>query len=366
MNKTELLGTKRFVEIHVLKNYAPSNLNRDINGTPKSCMFAGVERGRISSQCIKRNIRFSEGLSHVLGSDTTGIRTRQIHGEIMTLLGSTYINSSKAVEDLLKKSKLSEVVTLYSNYDIVYMADIIKDAIDNNRLDKLDIVKELKKDADKRGISLDLAMFGRMSANQAFSNIEGAIQVAHAISTNQVNIESDFFTAVDDIVAKTKGEQGSGHLSDFEFNSNCYYFYSNIDMESLIHNLENNDNVNKDTLKEFLKGYLKEFAYVNPSGKQNSFSSQVFPSMIYVDVKEVKQGIQFTNSFSKPIKANANFDLIENSRNAFIKFVDAEKKRFNIKSEDFWLKFDDNKPVDSTEFDDLDSMLEAIINYVFV
>ena len=41
-------------EIHMLKNYPPVNLNRDESGAPKSCMFAGTTRGRVSSQCLKR------------------------------------------------------------------------------------------------------------------------------------------------------------------------------------------------------------------------------------------------------------------------------------------------------------------------
>ena len=43
------------IEIHMLKNYPPVNLNRDDSGAPKTCFFGGVQRGRISSQCLKRS-----------------------------------------------------------------------------------------------------------------------------------------------------------------------------------------------------------------------------------------------------------------------------------------------------------------------
>ena len=45
------------IEIHVLQNFAPSNLNRDDTGSPKDAEFGGYRRARISSQCLKRAVR---------------------------------------------------------------------------------------------------------------------------------------------------------------------------------------------------------------------------------------------------------------------------------------------------------------------
>ena len=45
------------IELHILQNFAPSNLNRDDTGAPKDCEFGGYRRARISSQCFKRAIR---------------------------------------------------------------------------------------------------------------------------------------------------------------------------------------------------------------------------------------------------------------------------------------------------------------------
>ena len=46
-----------FVELHIIQNFAPSNLNRSDTGSPKDCEFGGVRRARISSQCLKRAMR---------------------------------------------------------------------------------------------------------------------------------------------------------------------------------------------------------------------------------------------------------------------------------------------------------------------
>lgn len=46
-----------FIEIHMIQNHSPANLNRDDLGAPKTCVFGGVTRSRISSQCTKRSVR---------------------------------------------------------------------------------------------------------------------------------------------------------------------------------------------------------------------------------------------------------------------------------------------------------------------
>ena len=48
-----------FIELHIIQNFPPSNLNRDDVGQPKDCYFGGFPRARISSQCLKRAIRYA-------------------------------------------------------------------------------------------------------------------------------------------------------------------------------------------------------------------------------------------------------------------------------------------------------------------
>ena len=56
------------IELHMLQNFPPSNLNRDDIGQPKDCEFGGYRRARISSQCIKRVTRL-----HPLFAQYTGV-----------------------------------------------------------------------------------------------------------------------------------------------------------------------------------------------------------------------------------------------------------------------------------------------------
>ena len=64
------------LEVHMLQNFAPSNLNRDDTGSPKDCEFGGYRRARISSQCQKRAIR--QEFQDLLPAHNLGVRTKRL------------------------------------------------------------------------------------------------------------------------------------------------------------------------------------------------------------------------------------------------------------------------------------------------
>jgi len=45
------------IELHILQSFPVTCLNRDDVGAPKTAMFGGCQRARVSSQCWKREIR---------------------------------------------------------------------------------------------------------------------------------------------------------------------------------------------------------------------------------------------------------------------------------------------------------------------
>ncbi|MBV9281873.1 MAG: type I-E CRISPR-associated protein Cas7/Cse4/CasC, partial [Chloroflexi bacterium] len=67
-----------FIELHILQNFAPSNLNRDDTNAPKDCEFGGFRRARISSQCLKRAIRTSFRDDNLLPVEQRAVRTRRL------------------------------------------------------------------------------------------------------------------------------------------------------------------------------------------------------------------------------------------------------------------------------------------------
>src|SRR5690625_11672 len=74
------------LEIHMLQNHAPSNLNRDDTGSPKDAIFGGVRRSRISSQALKRAIRRSPIFEEALEQSGVGYRTRQLPEKVRVRL----------------------------------------------------------------------------------------------------------------------------------------------------------------------------------------------------------------------------------------------------------------------------------------
>ena len=47
----------KLIELHILQSFPVSCLNRDDVGSPKTAVFGGVNRARLSSQSLKRAIR---------------------------------------------------------------------------------------------------------------------------------------------------------------------------------------------------------------------------------------------------------------------------------------------------------------------
>ena len=46
-----------FIDIHAIQTLPPANLNRDENGRPKTSIYGGMPRMRVSSQAWKKAIR---------------------------------------------------------------------------------------------------------------------------------------------------------------------------------------------------------------------------------------------------------------------------------------------------------------------
>lgn len=84
------------IAIHMLQNHAPSNLNRDDNGDPKDALFGGVRRARISSQALKRSIRWSESFRTAFAEtpELLGIRTQLLPEEVGKRLDGQGLDAS--------------------------------------------------------------------------------------------------------------------------------------------------------------------------------------------------------------------------------------------------------------------------------
>ncbi len=329
------------IEIHMLKNYGPANLNRDDTNAPKTCMFGGVPRARISSQCLKRSWRTSELFREEIGSSLLGIRTRKLPdlvGEELTRRGL----SDKEIEGVKKNltgignknSKETEdgktkQIILYSPEDITVLADTIERKLKNGeKISTKDLEAELKKDS-KRSLSVDMALFGRMVTSDAFADVEASMQVAHAVSTNKVYMESDYFTAVDDLIFGGSDDSGSAMIGDVDYNSSCYYIYGSVDTAKLMDNLSGHENA-KEITNALIKTLIKTMAFANPSGKQNTFAAHSLPSAILIECKDVNIPVSYINGFEEAAYASREGGLIFNSIRKLAKEVQKIQEGYGL------------------------------------
>ena len=318
----------RMLEIHMLKNYPPVNLNRDDSGAPKTCFFGGVQRGRISSQCLKHSWRMSD-MFKALGS--TGIRTRHMPERVCARLRKEGIAeeylaiaermltglANKEGKENAKGNYTTQIV-IYSPEDIDSLAQAVREAIESDGSAKKfkerkakDFAKMIN-DAELRPITADIALFGRMVTSECFADVDASMQVAHAISTHAVSRESDYFTAVDDLLTE-RDEIGAGMMGDIDYNSCCYYEYASLDIDQLRKNLCNSDNAEA-LVEKLLPVLLRAMVFTNPSGKQNSFAGQVLPSMILIECKDEKIPLSYVNAFETPVPLyGAQPKLVEKS-----------------------------------------------------
>lgn len=301
-----------FIELHILQNFAPSNLNRDETNTPKSTQFGGYRRARISSQCLKRQIRkHPEFLTTIeeAGGDV-GVRTKRVAGDIVTrlmahekpedvsrqvaerLLGLVKLKIAKAFKTqyllYLGKREIEQLVAIASEY--------WRELSTKEKNFSKEVSQAVKEALGKKSYAADVALFGRMVADYKEMNVDAACQVAHALSTNEVKMEIDFFTAVDDLLGVD--EQGSDMMGSVYFNSSCYYRYAQINLDILQDNL----GADNDLTLASVKGFIKSSIAATPSGKQNSSAAQNPVSYIRVCVRNSGSPWSLVNAFTKPVR----------------------------------------------------------------
>jgi len=343
------MNDNRFIQLHLLVSYPPSNPNRDELGQPKTAIMGGTQRSRISSQSLKRAWRTSEiWKTEGLG---IGTRTRELflskehdlynkllekHGEknaekyakaILNVFAKTAKVKQKAEAPIDEKFVGKEIVTEqpihFSDTEIEKIKSLV------TYLDKEPTKEELENLLDESPGDIDLAMFGRMIAKRPDANVEAAVQVAHAISINEVEIEDDFFTAVDDL-----NKHGSAHMGEQEFVSAIYYLYLCVDNKLLLKNL----NGKKVEAAKALNALAKTAAMVAPTGKQNSYANRAQAFYILAE-KGNAQPRNLSLAFLKampaddPEKAITQLSSIKDKFNSAYT-EPAEEKEMNLFNED--------------------------------
>ncbi|HRO48517.1 MAG TPA: type I-E CRISPR-associated protein Cas7/Cse4/CasC [Hyphomicrobium sp.] len=319
----------RFIQLHALTIYAPSNLNRDDTGRPKTASFGGVNRLRISSQALKRAIRTSDAFKARLKAHR-GERTQRLGEDIRAHLLQKGVSSEKAIEvaravagafGKIKDAKdknptFIEQLAFVSPEERKAALDLADKVAEGDPLpDKPDALVDVV--LAKTDTAADIAMFGRMVASAPDYNREAAVQVAHAITTHRVEVEDDFYTAVDDLKRPSE-DAGAGFIGELGFGSGVFYLYSCIDRDLLEKNLGGDAKLASEAIEAFVEG----LATSSPTGKQASFASRARASYLRVE-KGSQQPRSLAAAFFKPVKSEdilkASIARIEDEKTGIVK-----------------------------------------------
>ncbi len=370
-----------FVNFHVLISHSPSCLNRDDMNMQKSAIFGGVRRVRISSQSLKRAIRFSDYYRRQFGEPS--VRTRSLDllkckfaeklknefdsdivGEAINLFVKAKAKAEKAadaeteaakedveenVEEETGKQKdgkgvavapwvLAEIRLICAAVKEVRKAGLSDEELKKikekfakqkgnkkkteEQLEQESIVAKIEKVMSTRtaelqkalAVAIDIALSGRMATTGLMTPVDGALAIAHAITTHAVDSDIDWFTAVDDLVSDA-GETGAAHLNTQEFASGVFYRHASLNLGQLQANL---GGAPRQKALEIAGHIAHLLATVVPDAKQQSFAAHNPADAVLVALSDLP--LSLANAFEAPVRTPRGGGLREPSQQAMFDY----------------------------------------------
>jgi CRISPR system Cascade subunit CasC len=359
----------KHLELHIIQSVPVACLNRDDLNSPKTAVFGGVQRARVSSQSWKRAIRemaeneldsaghfkgkrsrlFIEKISaelEKLGEEGAAANALSIcaghylakldpkeDGKVKTLVFLSPLeyaifanvlyslenadkqklieavgmidtaalteqdDSEDEAEDVVEKSKKGEK-KLSAKAFTKLVSKLIKSPIDKAFKGERKDIKSLPKDA------ADIALFGRMVANDHSLTVEAASMFSHTLSTHKVDNEIDFFAAVDDLQPKEKS--GAGMTSTLEFNSATYYRFAALNLDMLA-DKDHLHSMTQDERKNVVRTFLEATIKAIPGARKNTMNGNTLPVYVLGVVRDKGHPIQLVNAFEAPIRSSQGY-----------------------------------------------------------
>ncbi len=363
------------IEIHCIQSVPASHLNSDRNGQPKTVLYGGVLRARISSQTQKRSARLfihEHGLLDVLDFAYRSRRFTQLVAEQLEKLGiqptetlNLAIRSMAALK-LGHKEKvneddpvLNEFLIFFSESELQAFSNAIyehrsvissinmdvhkePDAINasdgevkkqkSTKLTKAEIKSVIKKEFPPEVIkalqrpfietrSLEVNLLGRQLTNFPDGTVDGQVQVAHAFSMDESRTTQDFFTSVDDYAFK--GMTKAGMLEEVGFNAPTLYRVAAINVSQLAE-----ASGNLAAAKRGAAAFVEAFVSTLAHGGQNSFLSLTVPSFVLIQIVETGHALSYAPAFLKPVQSSKEFSTVEAAVNQLSRYIEYQEAAF--------------------------------------
>jgi CRISPR system Cascade subunit CasC len=352
-----------FISIHIIQSLPPSNPNRGRDGDVKSTRYGGILRSRMSSQSQKRATRMwyqqNSGLdrrqlasrsrlwAEPLAAELTWARDYQRESIAAILLA--LFNSG--AENIFANAIAQQNLLFLAEHEVKKLAmlaehhgELLCDLVDRLAAYKVFMretpdpeievpdaepdspkAKKEKKKAKKADFSQhptkaeikplisaigkelndsipgDVALFGRMMSSLIETSVDGSVQVADAISVNQMEQtkttegwrsgQIDFFSAKDDLGAET----GAGMIGEVSFSCPVHYRYANVAAHE-VERLMGDREAAMASIAAFIKGFVMSL----PSGMQTSFAHATLPDFVLIQVGDTAP-FSLVSAFLAPI-----------------------------------------------------------------
>ncbi|MFJ9845816.1 type I-E CRISPR-associated protein Cas7/Cse4/CasC [Kitasatospora sp. NPDC101155] len=332
--------TARFLDIHVVQSVPFANLNRDDNNSVKTVRYGDTERTRVSSQSWKRAVR--EYYQDNFGEQA--LRTRRIGARVTRLLqdehdwpaelaqrAGQHIAAGSSIK--FETAKDSPVITTNAMVYVPETAVAELAALAAAHRTDLENAKDIKKTTDKSVLPKDaidailrsrngiINLFGRMLAEVDDAGVDGAVQVAHALTTHPTDVELDYFSAVDDVTSAWGDTTGSAHMGHAEFSAGVFYRYATVDLADLAHNLGGDHAA----ARELAAGFAEAFILSLPRAKKTATAPHTIPDLAHIAVRSDRP-LSYAAAFEQPVLSRDNGGYAAASRTALARYATAANK----------------------------------------
>lgn len=303
----------KLIELHILQSFPVSCLNRDDVGSPKTAVFGGVNRARLSSQSLKRAIR-EYAQDNLPDARFGGERTKLIVQPLANALQKHGVSDppvalehAQHIADKLAKldAKAEEpkvgTLTFLAPSEIDSIAHQVAGLLQTNPKSK-DYEKNLDKFCKAAGLldGADIAIFGRMAASLPSLTLEGAAMFSHALSTHKADNDLDFYSAVDDRKPKDD-DAGAGMIGTLEFSSAVYYRYAALNLD-LLADGDHLARLSVDERRKVVDAFIRATLMAVPGARKNSMNAHTLPGCVLGTYKSAGQPVQLINAFETPVR----------------------------------------------------------------
>jgi len=316
-----------FINIHALQSIPPASLNNDDGGSPKTAIFGGVERVRVSSQAWKFAMRkfFADNYD----ASYVGCRTSQlpvefeaavrserpkVDSKLLSKMTRTVLSVVDKVAEASEDAASVEASKAMVFYSPEQFASLVSQAVSVvDGTNKSFVVNDVKAALVGKN-TVDMALFGRMMIINPDLSIESASSVAHAIGIERYIPQRDSFVAVDDSSDKVR------FLGSQDFMSSVVYRTATIDASLLLNNLDGNKKLAGAAVGAFINAFIRSM----PSGKQGAFASRTMPSLVAVTVSD-GQPLSLASAFTKSIQTD---DVVNDGAQKMMQALDYYSRNF--------------------------------------